>query len=195
MSYLSENCKFSILRSPEDIKGFSCGDTDLDEFFSNDCFGYSRQLLGKTYCYKLKSDNKVICAFTLSNASIRVDDLPNARKKKIEADIPHQKSLKDYPAVLIGRLGVSENYKGLHIGSDTIEFIKYWFIDPFNKTGCRFVIVDAYNNPQTKSFYINNGFRVVFSSEEQEKEYRHLKEAMVLKTRLMYFDLFSLTKL
>lgn len=135
MSYLSENCKFSILRSSEDIKGFSCGDT------------------------------------------------------------PHQKSLKDYPAVLIGRLGVSEKYKGLHIGSDTIEFIKYWFIDPFNKTGCRFVIVDAYNNPQTKSFYINNGFRVVFSSEEQEKEYRHLKEAMVLKTRLMYFDLFSLTKL
>lgn len=193
MSYLSENCKFSILRSSEDIKGFSCGDTDLDEFFSNDCFGYSRQLLGKTYCYKLKSDKKVICAFTLSNASIRVDDLPNARKKKIEADIPHQKSLKDYPAVLIGRLGVSEKYKGLHIGSDTIEFIKYWFIDPFNKTGCRFVIVDAYNSPQTISFYINNGFKVVFSSEEQE--YRHIKEAIALKTRLMYFDLFSLTKL
>ena len=120
MSYLSENCKFSILRSSEDIKGFSCGDT------------------------------------------------------------PHQKSLKDYPAVLIGRLGVSEKYKGLHIGSDTIEFIKYWFIDPFNKTGCRFVIVDAYNSPQTISFYINNGFKVVFSSEEQEKEYRHIKEAIAL---------------
>ena len=135
MSYLYENCKFSILRSSEDIKGFSCGDT------------------------------------------------------------PHQKSLKDYPAVLIGRLGVSEKYKGLHIGSDTIEFIKYGFIDPFNKTGCRFVIVDAYNRPQTISFYINNGFKVVFSSEEQEKEYRHIKEAIALKTRLMYFDLFSLTKL
>ena len=47
MSYLSENCKFSILRSSEDIKGFSCGDTDLDEFFSNDCFDKLKNILTK----------------------------------------------------------------------------------------------------------------------------------------------------
>lgn len=132
MSFLTEKCKFSVLRTPNESEGFSCGDTDLDDFFSKDCFGYSRQLLGKTYCYKIKEDNTIVCAFTLSNASIRVDDLPNARKKKIEAEIPHSKSLKDYPAVLIGRLGVSKKYRGLHIGSEVLEFIKYWFLDPNN---------------------------------------------------------------
>ena len=73
---------------PSEVAGFSCGDEDLDGFFASDCFAYSKQLLGKTYCYKLDNDDKtVVCAFTLANAGIRVSDLPNARKKKIEADI------------------------------------------------------------------------------------------------------------
>lgn len=177
------------------MAGFSCGDKDLDDFFTNDCFGYSRQLLGKSYCYKLDVDpSKVVCAFTLANAGIRVDDLPNARKKKIEVDIPHAKSLKDYPAVLIGRLAVSQDFRSRHIGSDVLEYIKYWFVDPNNTTGCRFIIVDAYNNDVTKAFYDRNGFKPVFSSDEQEKEYRHMKAEMQLNTRSMYFDLLSVTQ-
>ena len=70
---------------PSEMAGFSCGDEDLDGFFASDCFAYTKQLLGKTYCYKLDSDDKiVVCAFTLANAGIRVSDLPNARKKKID---------------------------------------------------------------------------------------------------------------
>lgn len=196
MTFLFSNCKLTVLSNTTDISGFSCGDSDLDDFFTNDCFGYARQLLGKTYCYKKKDESQeIVCAFTLSNASIRVDDLPNARRKKIESDIPHAKSLKDYPAVLVGRLGVSEKYRSLHIGSDVLDFIKYWFVDPNNKTGCRFVIVDAYNNAGTMAFYANNGFKTVFGSEEQEKAYRHIIREVSLKTRLMYFDLFSLIKI
>lgn len=196
MNFLSDKCSLYELTDPEELENFSCGDKDLDDFFTNDCFYYAKQLLGKSYCYKLDDDpNSVVCAFTLSNASIRVDDLPNARRKKIEADIPHTKSLRDYPAVLVGRLGVSEKYRSLHIGSDVLDFIKFWFIDPNNKTGCRFIIVDAYNKPSTMSFYTNNGFKTVLGSEEQEKAYRHLRDDIILKTRLMYFDLFALTKI
>lgn len=196
MSFLSDHCSLYELTNPEELEAFSCGDKDLDDFFTNDSFYYAKQLLGKSYCYKLDEEpNSVICAFTLSNASIRVDDLPNARRKKIEADIPHAKSLKDYPAVLVGRLGVSEKFRSLHIGSDVLDFIKFWFIDPNNKTGCRFIIVDAYNNPCTMSFYANNGFKTVLGSEEQEKAYRHLREGITLKTRLMFYDLFALTKI
>ena len=167
----------------------------LTIFFTNDCFAYDKQLLGKSYCYRLDADpTRVVCAFTLANAGIRVDDLPNARKKKIESDIPHVKSLKDYPAVLIGRLAVSKDFRSRHVGSDVLEYIKYWFIDPFNKTGCRFVIVDAYNNPQTIAFYEHNGFKSVFSTETQEKEYRHIPPEVSLSTRLMYFDLLTAIK-
>lgn len=190
MSFLLENCTLYEMKKSADADEFVCGDRDIDDFFSKDCFGYAQQLLGKTYCYKLDEEPcKIVCAFTLANASIRVDDLPNARKKKIETDIPHTKSLKEYPAVLVGRLGVSCNFRSKHIGSEVLDFVKYWFVEPNNKTGCRFIIVDAYNNPATLAFYERNDFKTVFSTEEQEKDYRHLKREIHLNTRLMYFDL------
>ena len=174
----------------EEIEGFTCGDRDLDDFFTNDCFAYSKELLGKTYCFRMDTNPRVVvCTFTLANAGIRVSDLPNARKKKIETDIPHIKALKDYPAVLVARLGVSKDYRSLNIGSDALSYIKLWFLEPYNKTGCRFMIVDAYNNAETISFYEKNGFKTVFSSEQQEKDYRHLVPEVSLNTRLMYYDL------
>jgi GNAT superfamily N-acetyltransferase len=196
MSFLFENCTIHELTDPKDMVGFSCGDEGLDNFFAQDCFAYARQLLGKTYCYKMDSDKEtVVCAFTVANAGIRVSDLPNSRKKKIEADIPHVKSLKDYPAVLIGRLGVSKDFRSKHIGSDVLEYIKFWFIQPDNKTGCRFVIVDAYNETETLAFYERNGFSPVFSTDEQEKAYRHIDSDTQLSTRLMYYDLINLSQL
>ena len=150
-------------------------------------------MLGKTYCYRLNEDPEtVVCAFTLANAGIRVSDLPNARRKKIEADIPHVKALKDYPAVLVARLGVSSKFCSRHIGSDVLEFIKIWFVEPLNKTGCRFVIVDAYNTPRAMAFYEQNGFTTVFSIEQQEKDYRHITSETSLNTRLMFYDLMSM---
>ena len=86
------------------------------------------------------------------------------------------------------------DFRSKHIGSDVLRYIKYWFLDPYNKTGCRYVLVDAYNSASTIRFYESNGFATVFSSEEQEKEYRHIAEERPLNTRLMYFDLMPLAK-
>lgn len=122
-------------------------------------------------------------------AGIRVSDLPNARRKKVEAHIPHVKALKDYPAVLVARLGVSSDFRSRHVGSDALRHIRYWFLEPNNKTGCRYVLVDAYNNADTLTFYGHNGFQTVFSTEEQEKAYRHIEADVRLNTRLMYYDL------
>ena len=195
MSFLYDECSLCELKKKTDLEGFCCGDKDLDDFFTNDCFAYAKELLGKPYFYTVKSaPTTVVCAFTLANAGIRVSDLPNARRKKVEANIPHAKSLKDYPAVLIARLGVSKDFRSKHIGSDVLRYIKYWFLDPYNKTGCRYVLVDAYNSPHAIHFYENNGFATVFSSEEQEKMYRHITKECPLNTRLMYFDLMPLAK-
>ena len=67
--------------------------------------------------------DKVVCAFTLANAGVRVSDLPNARRKKIETGIPHAKALKYYPAVLVARLGVSSEFRSKHIV--TVSAIRY----------------------------------------------------------------------
>lgn len=193
MGFLTDNCIFSIFS--KDILNHStpieCGLKDLDNFFMQDAFLQEQALLCKNYCFILSDDSKkVVATFTLLNDSIK--KIPNARKKKVEKNIPHGKHYSSYPAVMIGRLGVDKNYQSLHIGTEIINFIKAWFLDPLNKTGCRFILVDSYNKEKTIKFYANNGFSFLFGSEEQEKEFRNIPKEKSLKTRLMYFDLIEL---
>lgn len=182
----------------EKCNAFDCGHTDLNEFFSRDVLNYSNELLGKTYCFTLDEDPSVIvCAFTVSNDSIKTDHLPNVRKKKVNEEIPHAKHMKSYPAVLIGRLGVNTDFRMIEdenqrTGDQLMDFIKSWFIDKGNKTGCRFVVVDSYNEPGPLRYYSKNGFSFLFSTEKQEKEYTGIYEEDKLETRLMYFDLILL---
>lgn len=194
MGFLTDNCFFSVLNTEvvSNMAHFYCGDTDLDNFFQNEAIPYSKQLLGKSYCFRLEQDPTiVVCAFTVANASMRVDFLPNARKKKISKNIPHQKEHKSYPAVLVGRLGVNIGYQSHHVGCELMDFIKSWFVDPLNKTGCRFVIVDAYNNEKAIAYYKRNNFESVFSSEEQERNALGLSVEK-LDTRFMFFDLITI---
>lgn len=192
MNWLIGNCTLAELSQEVISQGvsFSCDNTDLDDFFLKDAPLYRAQLLGKTYCFRLDSNPKeIVCAFTLANDSIRVDTLPNSRAKKVEKHIPHAKSLRRYPALLIGRLGVNKKYQGKGIGSSLLSFICSWFIEDENKTGCRFLIVDAYNNPNTLNFYEQNGFNYLFSTEEQEAINTGFTPDTRLKTRLMFYDL------
>ncbi len=150
-------------------------------------------MLGKSYCFRLDDNPAIIvCAFTLSNDSIRVDILPNSRKKIIRNNIPHSKQMRRYPGVLIGRLGINKDFAHCGIGSESMEFIKSWFIDAGNKTGCRFLIVDAYNEEIPLRYYQKNNFKFLFSSESQEAENTGFNKNTKLRTRLMYFDLISL---
>lgn len=81
MSFLEDKCSLFPLTEPEEIEGFTCGDQDLDEFFTNDCFAYTKELLGKTYCFKTdENPRKVVCAFTLANAGIRVNSTEQQEK-------------------------------------------------------------------------------------------------------------------
>jgi len=196
MGFLEDNCTFSILSQDliESCNAFDCGHDDLNDFFTNDSQSYSSQLLGKSYCFLLDENPKeIVCAFTISNDSIKTNNLPNNRKKRVNKEIPRVKHFRSYPAVLIGRLGVSDKYKQNGIGRELMDFIKSWFIDPENKTGCRFVVVDSYNEDIPLAYYQRNSFEFLFSSPEQEKEYMGLPEDYLLKTRLMYFDLIVLS--
>lgn len=192
MGVLAEKTVFSSLTQKKlDESGtFSCGNEDLDGFFHNDAVSYAENLFGKSYCYSLAEDeSEIVCAFTVCNASIFTKFLPNARKKKVGKLVPHIKQDLIYPAVLIGRLGISTKFQHHHVGSEVVDFIKSWFVEPYNKTGCRYIVVDAYNEEVPLSFYKRNGFDFMFNTEEQEKTYRGITSDMPLKTRLMFFDL------
>jgi len=188
MGFLLDNC----IVSPHsgEMLNFSCGDKDLDDFFHHDAIKYEQQLLGKSYCFRLKSDISVIvCMFTLSNSSIEARNLPNNRKRKLTENIPHEKSLSSYPATLIGRLGVDKEFGGKGVGAESIKFIKQVMLLPSNLTACRYLTVDAYNKEATLKFYEMNGFKTLFSSDNQEKEHIGLLQDRDLKTKIMYFDL------
>lgn len=98
----------------------------------------------------------------------------------------------DAPLYSKQMLGINVDFAHRGIGSELMEFIKSWFIDAGNKTGCRFLIVDAYNEEIPLGYYQKNGFTFLFSTESQEAENTGFDKDTKLRTRLMYFDLISL---
>jgi len=188
MFELGEDCELVSLSEDNLITEFDCGNEDLNDFFCNDAFNYQKELLGQTYFFRLKKDQAIVSAFTLSNDSIKVYDLPNSRSKRVRKDISSAKRMRSYPAVLIGRLGVVSKFAGQGIGSQVLDFVKAMcIIEDANK--CRFLLVDAYNNSAALGLYTKNEFQFLFSTEEQEKEYYQREDEGPLNTRFMFFDL------
>ena len=103
------------------------------------------------------------------------------------------KRLRRFPAVLIGRLATNKAFAGKGFGSAVMYFIKTWFRFN-NKTGCRFLIVDAYNNEATLHYYLKNGFKFLVDDERLEAKYMEIGIGRLpLHTRLMYYDLLEVT--
>jgi hypothetical protein len=73
-------------------------------------------------------------------------------------------------------LAVSNEFKGLTIGTMILDYIKSSFLDEEeNKTGCRFLTVDAYI--AAVPFYEKNWFSILTDKDEN------------MNTRLLVFDL------
>ncbi|MBO4801437.1 MAG: GNAT family N-acetyltransferase [Bacteroidaceae bacterium] len=203
MAFLEENCVLDVLTDGilSECRPFTCGDDDMDEFFQKDALAYTRYRMGKSYCFRMKDDAETIVAcFTVSNDSIRIYDLPSSRRNAMWKITKREKMLTRYPGVLVGRLAVASRFSGKGIGSEVLDFIRMWFLDDANKTGCRFAIVDAKNEPDVLRFYEKNNFKPLFPREidedlytkppkdDEEREDR-LKQPRKLRTRLMFCDL------
>lgn len=171
---------------------FCCGDSDLDEYFEEDAFLYEKELLGKTYCWiSRENDKQIVAIATLAYDGIKTFNLDNTSRNSFQRKIPHTKRHRSYPAVLIGRLGVNKLFqtRGLRIGSQLMDVLKFWFVDENNKAACRYLIVDAYNSDVTLHYYTKNGFKPLYKTENAEKEAFGIDETECLKSRILYFDL------
>lgn len=194
MISLVSDCSFSRLDEGCRILELDCGNHDLNDFFREDALKYQLELLGETYFLSEASSGKVVCAFSLSNDGIKTFDLPNSRKKKVRESVPREKHMKAFPATLIGRLGVSLEFAKQGVGSQLMSIIKSTYIEEEGNR-CRFLVVDAYNQPEVLTFYERNDFSFVFSTEEQEKEYFGIQGPGPIKTRFMYYDLLEWKRL
>ena len=127
----------------------------------------------------IENDSETIAFFSLLNDKITITDTDSKSqwRKLIRDRMPFGKRFSSYPAMKIGRLGVSVNHQGQGWGAIIIDYLKELFISN-NRTGCRYITVDAYRD--SLAFYEKNGF-VYLTSIDQDSD-----------TRLMYFDLIQL---
>lgn len=161
---------FSIFRD------FDCSDDDLNDFIRNDAAPHQSGLIAATYSLTfLEFPRHPIAFASLLNDSIK---LSGQQRKIVENQL---RRYPEYPAVKIGRLGVRDEFQHQGMGTIVINIIKMLF-RRHNRTGCRFITVDAYNNPQTISFYTRNDFKHLPGE--------HAKAAS--ETILMFFDLLRL---
>ena len=187
---LTKDCVQIELSQSDLITNFDCGDLDLNNFFNKDAIHYQNERLGKTFFYRQKQTRAVVCAFSLSADSVKTFLLTNNRRRKVRELLPNEKSLQSYPAMLIGRLGVSADFGGQGIGSQLIEIIKEFCYYNFEHY-VRFLTVDAYNKPEVLNYYEKNDFKFLFLNEEDERQ--NLKKSInsnePLNSRQMFFDL------
>ncbi len=111
-----------------------------------------------TVTYVLEDEGQTVGFYSLMNDKISHDDFGsrNQFKKIIKGLFSSKKQFKSYPAMKIARLAINNSHQGQEIGTATLDFLKLWFREN-NKTGCRFITVDAYS--QSLRFYEKNGFK------------------------------------
>lgn len=177
---LLSNYTIRRLQQGERIKSFDCGDDDLNDFILNEAHLYRNELIAVSYVFEDKKSKEVIGYFSLANDRVSVTDFASnsAFNRFRRQRFVHEKRLRTYPAVKICRLGVSRSMRGKAIGSFLLDFIKSYFLVD-NKTGCRFVTVDAYT--EALPFYEKNHFLPL----------RNDDEAIDTTTQLLFFDLAS----
>ena len=163
------------LNKGEKIESFNCGDTDLNDFIMHECSLYRNALLAGSYVAETDA-GKTLAYFSLANDKVSLSDFENKTEfnRFRRPRFVNEKRLKSYPAVKICRLGTDTSTRGYSLGSELLYFIKSYFMEN-NKTGCRFVTVDAY--AAAVPFYLKNGFVPLTDNDKDDP------------TRLLYFDL------
>ena len=169
--------KLIRLTSEHKIKPFDCGDDDLNDFLLNSAKNYSEQLFAVTNI--LETETETVAFFSLFNDKVALQDFEGTTAwNRFRKKYPNAKRIQSYPAMKIGRLAVSEKYKGNGIGRDIIGYLKQQFISD-NRTGCRYITVDAYTD--SLEFYQKCDFNFLTPKDNDDE------------TRLMYFDLKNIT--
>jgi len=163
------------LRDNSYLEVFNCQDDDLNEYFKIDSLKHKKELLTETYALTEATDKTYfpVALIDLCNDSIRREKFNKINKLK---SFSTQKNYPSYPAVKITRLGVHHEFQRNNIGSFLLNITKQFFITD-NRTGCRFLTVDAYNRDNILKFYTKNDFQFFYDKDKNRK------------TRAMFFDL------
>jgi predicted GNAT family N-acyltransferase len=140
-----------------DVSIFKCTQedetTDLQDFLRNgDALENQNLFLSTTRVAMI--DDRPIGYLSLAMSSIQKENL-----SKIErASLP---PFRFYPAVLIGKLTVDDNYRHNHVGHSLMEDIFVAANSAREYVGCLCMVVDSKKEQNTLDFYNREGFRKI----------------------------------
>ncbi len=169
----------------DEIKPFDCEDADLNGFLLEtdhtiaNARHHAVELLAVTYLIEDLKAGQTIVYFSLLNDKIEREITDEKEWKRLSRGIPYFKRRSSHPAVKVGRLAVSKAYQHQGWGKTILDTLKQWFTEN-NKTGCRYITVDALRSAQ--EFYEKNDFKVLVTPEDGDE------------TVLMYYDLKQFVK-
>lgn len=170
----------SILETKADfdaLREFDCGHDELNEFFREDAWGYKEELLATIFSLRSIEVTSGKLSPPVAFVSFNNDSIHLYEKQRIRIFPPKKAARhKSFPAVKIGRLAVEKSLQRQNIGTHLLNIIKQLFLTN-NRTGCRFITVDALNEDLILRFYEKNYFQYLHNKDKKSE------------TRIMYFDL------
>lgn len=155
------------------VCGFDCGEERLNEWFARDSLISAQELMTQTFelvVPGIDEGGPPIALVAVCNDAILLRDLEE------HFDVEEGKRFPTWPAVKIARLAVDKKYQRHGLGTQTINLIKQLFVCA-NRTGCRLLTLDAFNDGGVIQFYWKNDFGILHDRDTGAE------------TRSMWFDL------
>ncbi|MCC7508201.1 MAG: GNAT family N-acetyltransferase [Planctomycetes bacterium] len=141
--------KIEPLSKSHDRAGFQCGVAALDRYLLTKAGQDVKR--NATQCCVLSDDGvRVRGYYTLSAASVVLSDVPLAQSRRL-ARYP------EAPAILFGRLAISESEHGRGAGGFLLMDALKRSLDVSSVLGASLVVVDA-KDEQAAAFYLHYGF-------------------------------------
>jgi len=121
------------------VEPFNCGDHLINSFLTDLALFNQKRKLSKTYVFCLKDSNEVIAFVTLSASQLNTGDARIFGIDKV-------------PIVLLGRLGVDNNFKNKNLGNTLIKIALEKSLEASNIIACRLLLVET--TLDMKSYYL-----------------------------------------
>jgi GNAT superfamily N-acetyltransferase len=136
-------------KSQHDREGFTCSINALEYYLHNQANQDAKK--GVAAVFVLTPDGRTIAGYyTLSQFSIRLHDIPPETARRLTR-------YPEVPATLLGRLAVSDEYRGRGLGEKLLLDALQRCLHHSRQIASLAVVVDA-KNDEARRFYLRYGF-------------------------------------
>lgn len=161
-----QELEFKILERSDDSSTFDCSEDDvmgLNEFIHSEAIQYQEENLGVTYLFLC---NKQIIGFaTVAMSRMEIKLAPSI--------LPFHVEIKYFPALLIGRLAVHNEFRDRNVGANICLWCLGFARELSKKVGCRLIVV--LTEGKIVDFYKKCNFKVVPKYEKKKKVLMYLQ--------------------